>query len=492
LDYSVTSEKPLESPLESRDTQLMTDRLSLQDSFSHDGFWWLPHRPEERVSGTLRFSASEGASLRLVGSFGGIEAFNLGKEERVTVHGVNEKGKRITLLDAFVKSRSINWPGIMIEQYRVYQVCIGYHLETEDDAIFDKSFIRFDGLEEWLAVEPFKESWEFEPNKLNLSVEAGQSEDIAKVGDYTVGKSSSMSTEKSTRTEHAIKVQSFLYCETGEPLPIREHFQIATRLQELASLCTGHFLPLTHLSLRLHDPERNGRPSAFVEIVAQMKHSVAGSRPKNEHPLFSILELLSANDRAVENWFKQYETLSPAINLFFAVTGEEDMYTSVRFLLAVQALEVFHRRTTKGALMSKTEFGKLRTRLVDAIPSDVSPDMIEKLKGLYNFANEPSLMQRLETILAVVNDDFGESVPGFGERFARKVVNTRNYNTHFTASLEAKALDDAELWWASRRIVLLLTYLFLKNIGITAPSFRNALERHNEFQKLFNSPELPF
>ena len=117
--------------------------------------------------------------------------------------------------------------------------------------------------------------------------------------------------------------------------------------------------------------------------------------------------------------------------------------------------------------------------------------MSEKLWSLYSFANEPSLMQRLETILSTVNEDFGETVPGFTDRFARKVVNNRNYNTHFTATLEKKSMDGAEMWWASRRIVMLLTYLFLKNIGIKAPAFRDAIERHQEFRALFSSPDPP-
>lgn len=117
--------------------------------------------------------------------------------------------------------------------------------------------------------------------------------------------------------------------------------------------------------------------------------------------------------------------------------------------------------------------------------------MAEKLAGLYSFANEPSLMQRLEVIVASLNQDFEENVPGFTEPFARKVVDTGNYNTHFTAKLEAKAMDGGDMWWATRRIVMLLTYLFLKNIGIKAPAFRDALQRHQEFLALFSRSGAP-
>lgn len=482
---------PLANLAPDADSFSMADQLSFQDSFSHDGFWWLPTDPEEQIGGTLTFSQEEGASLQLLGMFGGIRGLMKGRDERVTIHGITKKGKQITLFDAFVKSSQINAPGIANEQYRPHLICIGQHMGSEGDAIFDKSFFRFERLEEWLVASPFAQEWEFDPPKLTLRVDKGQSEELTAFGPYRIGKSSNMNTGGSERTEFSVKVQSFLYCETSEPQPLAEHFRVANRLQELASLCTGHFLPMTHLHLRVHGTETNGRPPKEVEVFAQMQHPEAGSRPKHEHPLFAVRELLNANDRAIENWFEQYETLSPAINLFFAVTGERKMFVNVRFLLSIQALEVFHRRTTPGTLMPKGEFKKLRKRLVDAIPTDIEPDMVEKLKGAYNFANEPSLMQRLDAMIATVNDDFGEEVLGFTDRFSRKVVDTRNYNTHFTGKLEAKAMDGGDMYWATRRIIMLLTYLFLKNIGVRAPAFRDALGRHREFEALFNRPDAP-
>ncbi len=90
-----------------------------------------------------------------------------------------------------------------------------------------------------------------------------------------------------------------------------------------------------------------------------------------------------------------------------------------------------------------------------------------------------------------MNADFGEEVHGFTDRFARKVVDTRNYNTHFTATLKAKAMVGGDMYWATRRIIMLLTYLFLKNIGVMAPAFRLALKRHREFEALFSRPDAP-
>lgn len=468
----------------------MAKTYSLYDSFTHEGFWWLSDKPEEQVAGTLTFSQAEGARLQLLGMFGGMLAFNRDMNERSTIHGIIKNGKPITLLDAFVKNRQVNVPGIMNEQYYAHLLCIGYHFSSDEDDLFRKSYFRFERLEEWLVTSPFEHEWEFDPPKLTLRVDKGRSEEMTAFSDHRIGKSSNMNTNSGS-TEHCINILSFLFCEADAARSVRWHFVVATRMQELASLCTGHYLPLTHLKLVLDNEHKASERATEVEVFAQMQHPQAGSRPKHEIPLFALTELLRDEDRAVENWFKQYEKLSPAINLFFAVTGERQMFVNVRFLLAIQALEVFHRRTAATVLMPKPDFKKLRKQLADAIPSDAPTEMTEKLTGLYAFANEPSLMQRLSAILSELNTDFGEEVVGFSGSFARSVVDTRNYNTHFTSTLEMKALDGQGMYWATRRIILLLTYQFMKNIGIESLAFRAALERHNEFNALFACADPP-
>ncbi|WP_333981327.1 HEPN domain-containing protein [Sphingomonas aerolata] len=400
------------------------------------------------------------------------------------MHGITKEGKRITLLEPMVKNRQMNLPGIANELYYAHFLCIGHHFLSDDEEIFRKSLFRFERLEEWLVSRPFDQSWDFDSLKLNIEVDKGPVKEMTSFPAYKIGKSANMNT-KSSSTNYTIDVMSFLFCESDQPRSMSWHFVAATRMQELASLCTGHYLPLTHLKLivsQTQDDNKN-RP-VEIEIFAQMQHPQSGSRPKHEIPLFALSELLRADDRAVENWFDQYNILSPAINLFFAITGERMMFVNVRFLLAIQAIEVFHRRTANGSLMEKAEYKNLRKQLVAAIPADLPKDITEKLTGLYAFANEQSLMQRLTSIISEVNIDFEEEVKGFSAPYARSVVDTRNYNTHFTASLEPKALDGAGMHWATRRMILLLTYLFLKKIGVPAGSFREALERHREFRSL--------
>ena len=167
------------------------------------------------------------------------------------------------------------------------------------------------------------------------------------------------------------------------------------------------------------------------------------------------------------------------------------MFTNIRLLLAIQALEVFHRRTDGETVMPEADFAAFAATMVAAIPDDANPDMREKLESLYRFANEPSLKQRLRAIVASLTGAFGETPRGFSGKYLRKLVDTRNYYTHFSVELSERTLDGEGMYWATRRVVLLLTLLFVQRLGIAADDIKPLLQRHREFAQLWAKADRP-
>jgi hypothetical protein len=103
----------------------------------------------------------------------------------------------------------------------------------------------------------------------------------------------------------------------------------------------------------------------------------------------------------------------------------------------------------------------------------------------YKFINDLSLGQRLKAIIAEFRADFGEVPAGFQTSLIRKLVDTRNYYTHFSDELRDRALGGKEMYWASRQIVLLLTVLFFRRLEVPAAEIKQLLTRHEEFQQLW-------
>lgn len=468
----------------------------IYDSFTEQGLFWLPGRQDDEVPGTLSYDPESGAVLKLLGIFGELqEAFNRAfggtpDDDEAVVHGVTMKGKPISLLRAYNINRQLNMPGIPSETWKSNLMVIGTHLTNADDeAIFSKSYFRFDEIETWLEHSSFNDVLDTEAKTLTVHAVKPREVPFAYHADFKVSSVGSLYSDKKLATRFVIDVTSQMAITPHEPQSLNWHLNRAVRLQELASLCTGHFLPLTSFELREPDVSLGGggtRPTE-VHFYAQMINGEgrAETQSKRRTPIVTGPELNRFNSQAMQLWFDQFEAFDPALRLFFTVTGARQMFVNIRLLLAIQALEVFHRRTSDEAIMTEEKFSEFTDAMVAAIPPDTEPNMREKLESLYRYANEPSLKQRLRSIVASLTAAFGETPCGFNSKYLRKLVDTRNYYTHFAEELRARTLDGEGMYWATRRIVLLLTLLFLQRLGIPADDIKLLLKRHEEFSHLW-------
>lgn len=91
----------------------------------------------------------------------------------------------------------------------------------------------------------------------------------------------------------------------------------------------------------------------------------------------------------------------------------------------------------------------------------------------------------MKALLKEVRSHFGETPAGFDKAFVKRLVDTRNYYTHFSPNLEGQTLAGADMHFAIRRIVLLLIVLQFLRIGLNPATVRKAIDRNREFKKLW-------
>lgn len=474
----------------------MAPPLGLKDRLIEEGYWWVAGRENDQVAGTLTYDPENRAVLKLLGltrELGPTFAAALtGNRPFETIYGVTKKGKPVSLIRALVANTNLNMPGLPTETWKSNLLVMGIHIRDADEELFTKSYVRFDGIEEWLGHRPFNQ--EFEDKRLTVVATKPAEVHFADHADFKVTSVGSIYSTNEPNTHYSIDLRSQLGIEPKAPKSLNWHLSRAVRLQELASLCTGHHL--TMLGFELEGPEESiagmTRPME-VNVFSALSNDDAEGRPRHETPLISGPELMAFNSGAVQSWFDQYEIFNPAIALFFTVTGQRTMFANVRLLLAIQAIEVFHRRTTSDGVMPHDEFTAFYARLVKAIPNPGNRNMMEKLRGTCRHLNELSLGQRLKRLVAELKASFGYAPPAFSKRNVKRLVDTRNYYTHFSPELEDKALKDAaDMYWATRRIVLLLSLLFLQRLGVSASDLSRLLERHQEFSRLWVTEGHPF
>lgn len=471
----------------------MTIPPGLHGEISEDGLFWLPAAPDNQVAGTLTFTQEDGCHLRLLGTLTEVtDLFAAGEPQEGTelIHGLTSTGVPVTILGAFRTQHQMSFPGLVTETHFGNVLGLGLHFSSSTDSLFRRSVVRFDGMENWLGERPFTLDRDVQAKVVKLNVLRSPQASFAAMLDCVVETGSILYTSNRPATEYRLTAHSTMSIKATEPQSLDWHLAGAARLQELASLCTGHYLPLVSLSLEGLKLPGAGRP-AEVRIYVRIQHPEAGARPRYEAPIVAGRELAELAPGAVARWFDEYDRLRPAINLFFAVTGSKDMFSSVRFLLCAQALEVFHRMTSEALIVDERSYEALRLALVAAIPPGTQRNMREKIVSMLRFANEPSLNQRLKSMIKALEEEFGERPAGLSKAFFRGVVDTRNYLTHYPAELRDKAFDGADMHWACRRMIMLLTVLFLMRLGIGGADIRRLLKRHEEFSRLWDSADEP-
>lgn len=190
-------------------------------------------------------------------------------------------------------------------------------------------------------------------------------------------------------------------------------------------------------------------------------------------PFKFIFTLRDINDQNIFlNWNNRYSKLKPVLDLYFTVFSNKITAPEVLFLNLVQALETFHARF-----------------ITDDVKDYIT--RVEKITYNYCRGNENQnqwhdflldehqqnskkihLRSRLADLI------FAEGILPFWPssynkvEYISKVVDTRNYYTHYNIEKEEKALSREELPLVNAELRILLQFHILKILGFSTDELR--------------------
>jgi len=177
----------------------------------------------------------------------------------------------------------------------------------------------------------------------------------------------------------------------------------------------------------------------YIEEAQVLLGDCNGGKHQSKHSmehLFSLDDLCQDNFAGLRNWYNNYHLLKPIIDLYELVFYNVGLTPEIRFLTLMQALETYHARFIDRGDMS------LRKRL-----------------------------------FSLFNDNF--LVMGYSlEGFIGKLVNTRNYYTHYSPAKERLAFRDEELLFANGILHWVVAYHLLCNIGFEEHFIKDKVYRH--------------
>lgn len=456
------------------------------EDIEFEGLWWLPETPEARVPGTLRFSPDFGVSLDLLGSLKD-QGDHVATVQRELTHpgvvlGLSSKGKPVTLWECWERRKTVNLAGFTKTSFHADFVVVGAHLGGAEEARFTKISAECRHLDEWAGISGFSikipDDYAAHPMVIEHKRPAPVAASAAGAR-FAVEVNATLRDSSGLVGEAAIAQRTWVSVEYPEAKGFEELHKTLHRLRNFLTLGVGK--TVEPLAVRGVAGSGGGQP---VDIYYKLAGAGGGNSPgkkihRAEMP-FTLGDLGGDFESFLGNWFGKAERLGPVYDLYFATAYGSPAYLDDRFLSLVQGVEAYHRRALGTTELPEEEHERRLEEIVSAVPHTHKRWLCGKLA----YSNEPSLRKRLREIMRrepeVMKPIFGNSGRE-REGFVSKVVNTRNYLTHYDESNKESAVTGRELYEVTERLKSILEACLLWEIGFAGDHLKEVLSRKRRF-----------
>ena len=435
------------------------------------GYFWLPSDENNRHPGVLRISEAGHITVELQDKL----LPDVLLVDVVRLLGEVDGLGGITLEEC----RSESWSYSALEKHtlRARYVLKGIHYEEGESITFSKAIFSVDGLSEWLSVSGFTlDGSLFNRDKpLNVSfqlpapINVGTSNDITMKFVFAVRGP----TRRKTITEVGIEQTAHVALESIEPIDIDDMMSLAFKLRDLFRFAISKPVSIHSFMAQTDEVTREANG-----VKHRVPIAVYGESPHHSETipsvdsgamLFRYTDVRNIFGMIVSQWLDSYERYRPTFDLYFASVFGLPAYREVRLLWLTQALEALHRGSSDETVMLEHEFSDVVQTLLSTCPSERRNWLEQELR----YGNELSLRQRIKRLMLPFRQYFGNNK----ERRAiiDKIVNTRNYLTHYDDTLRDDAAVGPEISHLCNRLDGLLQLNLLKIMGLSDESILSVL-----------------
>lgn len=453
------------------------------DEYKYTGLWWLPFNPEERIAGTLTFSRETGAVLETIGSFK--EIIDFGRTINIPIIlGATRESSMITLENC--DEIASHFGTITTQRYKCSVAYIGGHFATKEDLVFHKAKVQYANLAEWMGKNTFgvKRVENKETNKAEkFEISYYYPEDmLINLDEGYIRLSFLLNTESHFSQEYNLRQTIEVEVKPNKSLHFRDYLtNFLYPFQNFLSLATSRASYINEIKVYSPNVVLKGIDKKIHEIpITILVSLIEGKRKKvnKADMLFTANDIEERFSYCISRWFKTYKNIKDVHDLFFSIEYSPFMYIEEQFLNVLNALETYHRICYRNFICSQEEH---ESRL-STIMESVNDSYRNWLKEVLAYSNEPRLGRRLKELI----EDCTAISPILGDKkkFVRTVVDTRNFFIHRDNSLREHAVSGNELYDVILKLVLIMKYCLLREIGFENEQISQFLERDWRYKTL--------
>jgi hypothetical protein len=440
----------------------------------YQGYWWIPSLPDQKVSGNLVIQTNGEIELNTIGNLtelpqGAIADAILKEWSKVPVIlGFSTNGKNITLVDCLCLGNKISFPGITTSKFIASTMLVGLHFQSANELKFSSIETVITGFDEWLGIYGHKvtyclnhEDSELESAQITYrlppAIDTEIDEKLSLKVDFCVTIPAIITRDISFHQKAYLKLNS------AKSMHLTDWQKLLFKLCNFLCLATNERVAIKSANLDTPPIIGNQTDKSISQIQTYYKSGLdqpSVDKFNIQKMLFCYEDIANEIGAILNIWLTSYTTIEPVFNLYFALIHKDDLYIENMFLNLVQGLETLHRRTTNNSVLPNSEHQERIKRILESVSvEDDKTWLEERLK----YSNEPPLRRRIKDLIEPFKELFGSNK--IRNSLILKIVDTRNYFTHYDQSLIEKAAKGNELYELKEKLRILFIMHILLLIG---------------------------
>jgi len=460
--------------------------MRIEEEYVKTGYFWLPERQENKIPGILTIKDGGDIELEVVGLFDeSIKVLNR-EDDLSRIIGFVEKDGLVTLDNCFYTKKNISFGGISKSKVCVNRVLSGVAYDKDEEVTFNSLSFSVDCMDEWVGISGInvQNDWDSRtatisynpPGNIAYSLDNGMKLEICFA--YTLP-------GFPNTTEAKITQRAYFQLSSEVLKSLQDFTEITYKLVNFMCFAVDTTVTLKNLIATSTEIQREIGEGKYSPVPIYIYYSSIPSSEKApkkswHQMLFNYAAIKTNTQSIINNWLNAYEILSPALNLYFSTKVDAQKYLDGKFLALAQGLETYHRRTSDEKLMDEGEFKSL----VDTVKKNCPGEKIDWLEGRLKHGNEINLGKRLKKIIEPFKEHLGTSKER--SKLLRKIVDTRNYLTHYSDELESKSAKENELWLLCQKMEVIFQLHFLKVLGFNDDEIKNVIENCYQLKSKIN------
>lgn len=432
----------------------MADSPTLNDEFSYMGFWWLPEDPDMRWAGAITYEPESGITLDLINDwkfefkFQGRDTFEFSHpsppEYRERFLGIaSQSPHHISLLGNHRIIASVG-ASVIHRRYRPEYLLVGHDFCSPKgitlQSTLNSAVVTYSSLRGWMWQDsPFDRK--IEGRDITLSYKLGRK--LLEFDNPAI--ESKVLFYEGIRDSpggsgHEITRHSSVEIKPGSPQTLDWFCEQIDSIRDLLAFLAG--IPVESKRIRVgldEDVSKTGRVNIYRNV-----RLVNWDEDSNRNMAFPLARLGESTATVFQKWFSLSEEEQVPFKLCLDVINNTHRFWQFEFLALVHALESHYQVTH---------------------PQE----------------NRPSLRKCLTCLRRDLPIEIRSKLD-FDHKFQKRIIDTRNYYSHYNPNNREGAYREFDLHFAILRMLPLAATVLYRELGIPDDKILSLIQRVKHYE----------